>query len=92
MSEMEWACDHSGFIAASAVDALGGVYDYPIVQPCSGSEFVGFLIAFRIPFPFFALVLASWLVLLRLGEHQFRGAFLLGGILTSSPRFSFTPA
>ncbi len=50
------------------------------------------LLSESLSFSFFALVLASWLVLLRLGEHQFRGAFLLGGILTSSPRSSLTPA
>lgn len=40
------------------------------------------LLSESLSFSFFALVLASWLILLRLGEHQFRGAFLLGGILT----------
>ncbi len=40
------------------------------------------LLSESLSFSFFALVLATWLALLKIGEHQFRGAFLLGGVLT----------
>lgn len=40
------------------------------------------LLSESLSFSFFALVLASWLALLKIGEHRFRGSSLLGGALT----------